>query len=145
MESPDGLRQAHEHSRFLGRGRPIVAYPGLGLCKSFAGYILPKRNSPDTTYSALCSLYSWLRGLDGRAQVSTPCCPIMSPIQSRLCMRDLQPFFRMPISNAARELNVGVTVLKKTCRSLGVSRWPYRKLHSMRKLIDSVHNTTAQV
>ncbi|KAF8779801.1 hypothetical protein HU200_002062 [Digitaria exilis] len=35
--------------------------------------------------------------------------------------------FCMPIKQAARELSVGVTVLKKRCRQLGIPRWPHRK------------------
>ncbi|XP_004955211.2 protein RKD3 [Setaria italica] len=35
--------------------------------------------------------------------------------------------FCMPIKQAAQELNVGVTVLKKRCRELGIPRWPHRK------------------
>ncbi|CAN6253301.1 unnamed protein product [Urochloa humidicola] len=46
--------------------------------------------------------------------------------------------FSMPINQAARELNVGLTALKKRCRELGIPRWPHRKLQSVRKLIDSV-------
>jgi hypothetical protein len=40
----------------------------------------------------------------------------------------------MPISQAANELKVGVTVLKRCCRQLGISRWPYRKLESMQRI-----------
>ncbi|CAN6279998.1 unnamed protein product [Urochloa humidicola] len=46
--------------------------------------------------------------------------------------------FSVPINQAARELNVGLTVLKKRCRELGIPRWPHRKLQRMRKLIDDV-------
>ncbi|CAN6274454.1 unnamed protein product [Urochloa humidicola] len=46
--------------------------------------------------------------------------------------------FCMPIKQAARELNVGVTVLKKRSRELGIPRWPYRKVKSLQTLIDNV-------
>ncbi|CAL4885344.1 unnamed protein product [Urochloa decumbens] len=46
--------------------------------------------------------------------------------------------FSVPINQAARELNVGLTVLKKRCRELGIPRWPHRKLQSVQKLIDDV-------
>ncbi|CAN6233462.1 unnamed protein product [Urochloa humidicola] len=46
--------------------------------------------------------------------------------------------FCMPIKQAARELNVGVTVLKKRCRELGIPRWPHRKVKSLQTLIDNV-------
>ncbi|KAF8775545.1 hypothetical protein HU200_004487 [Digitaria exilis] len=37
--------------------------------------------------------------------------------------------FCMPIKQAARELSVGVTVLKKRCRQLGIPRWPAPQGH----------------
>ncbi|KAJ1281028.1 hypothetical protein BS78_04G277300 [Paspalum vaginatum] len=46
--------------------------------------------------------------------------------------------FSMPIKQAARELDVGVTVLKKRCRKLGIPRWPHRKVKSLQTLIDNV-------
>ncbi|KQK08285.1 hypothetical protein BRADI_2g40920v3 [Brachypodium distachyon] len=48
---------------------------------------------------------------------------------------ELRKYFYMPITKAARELNVGLTVLKKRCRELGVARWPHRKMKSLRSLI----------
>lgn len=50
----------------------------------------------------------------------------------------LREHFDKPISQAAAALGIGVTVLKKYCRRFKVVRWPYRKLRSMDKLIDSV-------
>ncbi|KAM3194112.1 hypothetical protein ACQJBY_070645 [Aegilops geniculata] len=47
-------------------------------------------------------------------------------------------YFYMPITQAARELNVGLTVLKKRCRELGIPRWPHRKLKSLQTLINDV-------
>ena len=45
--------------------------------------------------------------------------------------------YHLPINEAAAALNIGVTVLKKYCRKFRVPRWPYRKLQSMGKLIES--------
>lgn len=50
----------------------------------------------------------------------------------------LRSKFHLPISKAAKELGMGVTVMKKWCRKFDITRWPYRKLHSMTKLIHSV-------
>jgi len=47
----------------------------------------------------------------------------------------------MPITRAARELNVGLTVLKKRCRELGIARWPHRKMKSLKSLILNVQVT----
>ncbi|RAL46450.1 hypothetical protein DM860_004729 [Cuscuta australis] len=41
----------------------------------------------------------------------------------------------MPITRAAKELKVGLTALKKRCRELNISRWPHRKIKSLRSLI----------
>ena len=49
-----------------------------------------------------------------------------------------------PINQAAQKLGVGVTVLKKYCRKFAIPRWPYRKLKSMEKLIDSVNEYATQ-
>ncbi|XP_062179189.1 uncharacterized protein LOC133883770 [Phragmites australis] len=51
---------------------------------------------------------------------------------------ELRKYFYMPITKAAREMNVGLTVLKKRCRELGVARWPHRKMKSLKSLIVSV-------
>ena len=58
-------------------------------------------------------------------------------------MSVLQSKFHLPISKAAKELGMGVTVLKKYCRKFHIHRWPFRKLNSMSKLIGSVEGTTA--
>ncbi|XP_073121268.1 uncharacterized protein [Henckelia pumila] len=55
-----------------------------------------------------------------------------------LCRDTISKFFYMPITQAAKELNVGVTLLKKTCRDLGIRRWPHRKLISLQTLIKNV-------
>jgi len=36
--------------------------------------------------------------------------------------------FHLPIREAAVKLNIGVTVLKRVCRRLGINRWPHRKI-----------------
>lgn len=52
-----------------------------------------------------------------------------------LSFERLRNVFHLPISKAAKQLNVGVTVMKKYCRWYCVDRWPYRKIHSVDKLI----------
>ncbi|KAL5655696.1 hypothetical protein ACJX0J_035015, partial [Zea mays] len=51
---------------------------------------------------------------------------------------ELRKYFCMPITRAAREMNVGLTVLKKRCRELGVARWPHRKMKSLKSLMANV-------
>ncbi|KAJ8554289.1 hypothetical protein K7X08_024967 [Anisodus acutangulus] len=51
---------------------------------------------------------------------------------------EIQRYFNVPITEAAKELRVGLTVLKKRCRELNIMRWPHRKLKSLQTLIHSV-------
>ncbi|KAL3640579.1 hypothetical protein CASFOL_015547 [Castilleja foliolosa] len=55
-----------------------------------------------------------------------------------LSRETISQYFYMPITKAARELNVGLTLLKKRCRDLGIRRWPHRKLISLQTLIKNV-------
>ncbi|KAD4385315.1 hypothetical protein R6Q59_010364 [Mikania micrantha] len=60
--------------------------------------------------------------------------------QSRMVLSRemISRYFYMPITQAAKELNVGLTLLKKRCRELGIRRWPHRKLMSLQTLITNV-------
>ncbi|XP_002865951.2 protein RKD4 [Arabidopsis lyrata subsp. lyrata] len=58
--------------------------------------------------------------------------------QDKLEMSEIKQFFDRPIMRAAKELNVGLTVLKKRCRELGIYRWPHRKLKSLNSLIKNL-------
>ncbi|KAB1205096.1 Protein RKD4 [Morella rubra] len=51
---------------------------------------------------------------------------------------EIQRHFDVPITKAAREMNVGLTVLKKRCRELNILRWPHRKIKSLKSLIDNI-------
>ncbi|KAK6794644.1 hypothetical protein RDI58_008097 [Solanum bulbocastanum] len=53
-------------------------------------------------------------------------------------LEEIQRYFHVPITKAAKELRVGLTVLKKRCRELNIMRWPHRKLKSLQTLIHSV-------
>jgi hypothetical protein len=55
-----------------------------------------------------------------------------------LSRKTISQYFYMPITQAARELNVGLTHLKKRCRELGIRRWPHRKLMSLQTLINNI-------
>lgn len=43
------------------------------------------------------------------------------------------------LQEATAKLGVGRTVLTRRMRQLGISRWPYRRRASMRKLIAKTH------
>ncbi|DBA96604.1 TPA: hypothetical protein ACH3X1_015466 [Trebouxia sp. C0004] len=45
-------------------------------------------------------------------------------------------YFDLPIKEAAIKLRLGITTLKRVCRSNGMTRWPFRKRNSLGRLID---------
>lgn len=55
-----------------------------------------------------------------------------------LSLEKLQSVYEHPITSAAAQLNIGVTVLKKYCRWYSIDRWPYRKIRSVDKLIEQL-------
>ncbi|KAL7108235.1 hypothetical protein ACP275_06G101300 [Erythranthe tilingii] len=57
---------------------------------------------------------------------------------SSLKLEEIKKHFHIPITKAAKELNVGLTVLKKRCRELNITRWPHRKIKSLKCLIHNV-------
>ena len=59
--------------------------------------------------------------------------------EREISLEKLQAMYEHPISKAAAHLNIGVTVLKKYCRWYSIERWPYRKIHSVDKLIDQLN------
>ncbi|PON50014.1 RWP-RK domain containing protein [Parasponia andersonii] len=54
---------------------------------------------------------------------------------ARIALSDLAKYFDLPIVEASRNLEVGLTVLKKKCREFGIPRWPHRKIKSLDSLI----------
>lgn len=55
-----------------------------------------------------------------------------------ITLHDLSQYFHMPITQASKELKVGLTVLKKRCREFGIPRWPHRKMKSLDSLIQNI-------
>ncbi|CAA2986806.1 Hypothetical predicted protein [Olea europaea subsp. europaea] len=55
-----------------------------------------------------------------------------------LSKETIPQYFHMPITKAVRELKLGLTLLKKRCKELGIGRWPHRKLMSLQTLIKNV-------
>ncbi|MED6133781.1 hypothetical protein PIB30_031444 [Stylosanthes scabra] len=54
---------------------------------------------------------------------------------AKLALPDLVKYFDLPIVEASRSLNIGLTVLKRKCREFGIPRWPHRKIKSLDNLI----------
>lgn len=59
-------------------------------------------------------------------------------IERALTFEQVSKYFYMPITQASKELNMGLTALKKKCRELGIPRWPHRKMKSLETLIRNV-------
>ncbi|KAJ4841508.1 hypothetical protein Tsubulata_037690 [Turnera subulata] len=53
--------------------------------------------------------------------------PNSNPNPPLLTLDDISTQFSVPLSDAANNLGVCVSVLKKICRENGLDRWPYRK------------------
>ncbi|PNT69647.1 protein RKD1 [Brachypodium distachyon] len=55
-----------------------------------------------------------------------------------LRLEQVSQYFCMPLKQAAEELKVGQTTLKRSCRELRILRWPHRKVKSLQTLIENV-------
>ena len=58
-----------------------------------------------------------------------------------ISLQRIQAVYQYPICEAAVQLGVGVTVLKRYCRWYSIDRWPYRKIRSVDKMIEHVSST----
>lgn len=59
--------------------------------------------------------------------------------KSETSIQTLAQYFHLPITKAAEELGICPTVLKKICRKHGIPRWPHRKLQSVTRRLDKLH------
>ena len=50
----------------------------------------------------------------------------------------LSNYFHLPISDAANEMQICETILKRFCRTNGISRWPHRKIRSLDNIIEQL-------
>lgn len=57
---------------------------------------------------------------------------------AKMKLEDLTGYFHLPIEEAAREIKVCPTVIKKICRRSDVKRWPHRKVKSIQKKISNL-------
>jgi len=53
-----------------------------------------------------------------------------------LSFQEISQYFHLPISQAAKELKVCETLLKKICRVNSIKRWPHRKIRSIDTMIN---------
>jgi len=64
---------------------------------------------------------------------------------AQLNFLDIQRYFHLPLKEAAKELNVGESHLKKMCRKNKIDSWPYRKIRSLRINIAGLKNQLEQL
>merc|ERR1711934_900125 len=50
---------------------------------------------------------------------------------------DLRDHFDKPLAESARHFNTCTTFFKKMCRTFGIKRWPFRKVQSLRRRLES--------
>eukprot|EP01028_Stygiella_incarcerata_P006714 TRINITY_DN2730_c0_g2_i1.p1 TRINITY_DN2730_c0_g2~~TRINITY_DN2730_c0_g2_i1.p1 ORF type:complete len:522 (+),score=181.27 TRINITY_DN2730_c0_g2_i1:67-1632(+) len=51
----------------------------------------------------------------------------------QLTAEEVACYFHLPLDEAARAIGVSPSILKRTCRKLGIKRWPFRKIKSLQK------------
>jgi len=55
--------------------------------------------------------------------------------RSPLLFDEIKKHFDVPQTTAAKNMNVGMTILKKRCKELNITKWPYRKFKTLQSLI----------
>jgi len=55
----------------------------------------------------------------------------MPPPTRQITFEELSKYFHLPVRQAAKNLNICSTILKRVSRSYGMERWPFRKLKSI--------------
>ena len=65
-------------------------------------------------------------------------------VLATLTFEVLRPHFHIPLARVATEFGVCATAFKKRCRDLGVRRWPFRKIRSLRRTMMKKNCTDAE-
>lgn len=60
---------------------------------------------------------------------------------TNITLETLSLLYHLPTQEAAKKLEVCPTIFKRICRKQGLKRWPYRKIHSINSLIESLEKT----
>jgi hypothetical protein len=56
----------------------------------------------------------------------------------QITLEELRKYFHLPIAEVAKQFGTCTTALKKICRKLKISKWPYRQILSLTKSIQSL-------
>lgn len=62
---------------------------------------------------------------------------VVPPSRRKLSLEDISQYFHLPIAEAASNLGVCTSVLKRICRENKIVRWPYRKCTSGKTVDDA--------
>ncbi|XP_054796436.1 protein RKD4 [Prosopis cineraria] len=120
------------HDDFAIDEKPITfVLPNTSLCESFP---VPMGQSSSSMVMGNGSAPSIKEEDETRNRISSH----RNKRSACLELDDIRKYFDVPITKAAKELNVGLTLLKRRCRELNITRWPHRKIKSLKALIDNV-------
>lgn len=64
--------------------------------------------------------------------------PPPQSLSRSITLEELRKFFHLPIAEVARQFGTCTTALKKICRKLNITKWPYRQILSLTKSIQSL-------
>ncbi|XP_061336995.1 uncharacterized protein LOC133284058 [Gastrolobium bilobum] len=128
--------------------------------QSSAGYFI-MQDPMSIYYDALCTGLDWTEDINDDFVDLNPSAPNADdteqeadnerapklPISAqreraaKMQLSDVSDYFHLPIDEAARQLNLSTTVVKKICRKAGLARWPHRKIKSVWKQITILTRT----
>ncbi|KAL0037566.1 hypothetical protein WJX77_002872 [Trebouxia sp. C0004] len=111
-------------------------------CRSPVPSPLPVSSSPDT--DSLCKQASVSEEDSGTEQPSKVTGRRKTKID-HITVQYLRDHhcFDMPLAEAAKSLDVGLSVMKRVCRTLGLARWPYRTRASLQSVIEKTEKYLA--
>jgi hypothetical protein len=104
-------------------------------------YCIEDQQGPSSSSWSRLDQLNESRPMRREAAVSLPLHQRSGPVERNntdISYSKLSNYFSMPITQAARELKIGLTVFKKKCREFGIPRWPHRKMKSLERLIHNV-------
>ena len=77
-----------------------------------------------------------------------PSAPRVSPVYERKIVKctekkyfeEFQNTFHLPLTDAAKHFGIRETAFKKRCRTLGISKWPYRQVNSLKHKVKKLED-----
>ena len=122
---------------------PIVGVGALEV-QGFEGkhmriFTPPTRASGGATATATATAAAAINGSNSSLDINSVSNVELHSISSQ---KFLSKYFHLPIVEAAKELGMCTTMLKKLCRRCGISRWPYRKVNTHTERERDTHNFT---